>query len=105
MAIKQKQRRNRAPLAVLKNDLRRARLARNLSRRQVGRMLGLSSSVLSAYERAVSAPSLKVALSLQILYREQLAGLYAPLYAFLVKQIRAAEGQSLDFEESGKACE
>lgn len=89
---------NRRPQESLRNGLRQARLARQLTRKQVARIIGVSHHLIGAYERALHEPSVEMCLSLQILYREQIASLYNPLYRQLVDRLRTAEATVLGTE-------
>ena len=74
-----------------RNDLAQERRRRGLSLGGASRILRIPLQTLSHYERGDYAPSLLVALKLQILYRGQVASFYDTLYAELTKEIRAAE--------------
>jgi transcriptional regulator with XRE-family HTH domain len=74
------------------NDLLQVRLRRNLTQRQVGKLMRrANTSVLSRYEQGDRLPSLRAALMLEIIFRIPVAFLFAGIYQDLRNQIRDEE--------------
>lgn len=74
------------------NALRIARRRRGLSRKQVARLLGYKDvSTVTRLEQGTLAPSLKIVLTLEALYRTPIAFLYPELYASIRDHLRSLE--------------
>jgi len=75
-----------------KNDLFFRRSQWGFSQKEVAKLIDLRSvNLLTQYEKAVTLPSLRTALSLEILYRTPIAFLYPTLYMSLRSEIRQRE--------------
>lgn len=74
------------------NLLRKYRKTRGLLQKDVARVLGLrSSTVVSRWEKGLSAPNLKNLLKLAILYRTMVDTFFIDLRRILQKEILATE--------------
>ena len=75
-----------------KNDLFFRRSQWGFTQKEVAKFIGLRTvNLLTHYEKGSALPSLKTALSLEILYRTPVAFLYPSLYASLRSDIRQRE--------------
>ncbi len=72
-----------------------------MSPKQAAQLVDKSLAVLRKYESGETNPPLVVALKLQILYREQLAGIYGPLYQELTRDMRAREEALVSLRKRG----
>ena len=80
-----------------RNKLARFRRRRNLSLRQMAKVMGHEShSALCNYERGAVIPELETALRLEIVLRTPVAFLFPELYETLRNEIRAREERLAD---------
>lgn len=93
------------PKENIKNTLMVSRIERGLSRKAVGRALGLASSTVGKYETGQRVPPLMAALGLEIIYRKPVAFLWPELYSSLRTRIRAQEGAGGGAAAPGEAAD
>lgn len=80
------------------------RTKRNLSQKRFGKKIAVSDKTVSAYERGLCTPSLKVLKRIQRVYKEELLPIKAENTVYLQERIAAIKTSLRDIENiiSGK---